>query len=68
MGTGKVGVVLVALCETEVPAPSSVEDESGASADRRPVSLETSTPIATAARMIKTKANPHCADECESLV
>jgi hypothetical protein len=61
VGAGRLGSVVVAVADSVVESePDSEAEVVLGSADFRPVSCETRTPIATDARMIKSKASPHC--------
>jgi hypothetical protein len=60
VGAGRLGSVVVGVTDSVVEFASDSEaDVVLGSADFRPVSCEAKTPMATDARMIKIKANPH---------
>ena len=60
VGAGKVGAVVLGVDESVVGLDSESEvEEVAEAAARLPVSWDTSTPIATEARMIKSRASPH---------
>jgi hypothetical protein len=60
VGAGRVGAVVLGVIESVVGLDSESEvEEVGGAADFLPVSWDTRTPIATDARMIKSRASPH---------
>lgn len=65
VGAGSVGVEVVCVGSMDWEESLLVlVDDSATSADLRPVSWDTRTPMATAARMTKTRARPHW-DKCQ---
>ena len=61
VGAGRVGSVALGVVDSVVglDSESEVEEVAGAAAFL-PVSWDTRTPIATDARMMKSRASPHC--------